>query len=100
MVCLLCEDTFNHPQQQDEFLRHLTLEHRFVIGQVELVADLPSYVAYWRNKFVQAKVVTDYCTVIKMKMEGEESEQDYFLLSDVLTEDKVRIISQFSSEQG
>ena len=88
MVCLLCEENFIHPGQRDDFLRHLTQEHRFVIGQVKLVADLPSYVAYWRNKFVQAKVVTDYCSVLKMKMEGEDVEQDYFLLSDILAEDK------------
>ena len=58
MVCLLCEDTFNFPPQKEEFLKHLTFEHHFVIGQVELVADLPSYIAYWRNKFVKGKKYT------------------------------------------
>lgn len=88
IVCLLCEDTFCHPGQEKDFLKHLANEHHFVIKDVHLVSDLPSYVAYWRNKFVHAKVVTDYCTTIKMRMEEEEAEQDYFLLSDILTEDK------------
>jgi len=91
IVCLLCEETFEHPKEEKEFLVHLTGEHRFIIGNVEMVSDLPSYIAYWRNKFVQAKVVTDYCKVVKMKSgenEGDAIEQDYFLLSDLCTEDK------------
>ena len=64
MVCLLCEESFLYPDKEKEFLSHLTLEHKFIIGQVELVADLPSYVAYWRNKFVQAELVTDFCTQV------------------------------------
>lgn len=88
IVCLLCEDSFSHPQQEKEFLKHMMVEHRFVISEVQLIADLPSYVAYWRNKFIEAKVMTDYCTVIRMKMEGEDTEHDYFLLSDIISEDK------------
>ena len=48
---------------------------------------MPLYVVYWRNK-VQAEVMTDYCTQLKMKMEGEDVEKDYFLLSDILPQDK------------
>lgn len=89
IVCLLCEDTFNYPSEKANFLRHLTLEHKFIIGSVETISDLPSYIAYWRNKYSLPKVkITDYCTVIRTKMEGEDCEQDYFLLSDNLTEDK------------
>ena len=89
IVCLLCEDAFNYPAEEKNFLRHITLEHRFIIGRVELVSDLPTYIAYWRNKFAMTNVtITDYCTVIRTKMEGEEVEKDYFLLSDNLTEDK------------
>jgi len=89
VVCLLCEDVFNYPTEKVDFLRHLTLEHRFIIGSVEMVSDLPSYIAYWRNKYSLPKVkITDYCTVIRTKMEGETEETDYFLLSDNLTEDK------------
>ena len=88
MVCLLCEETFDHPKEETAYLRHLTIEHRFVIGNVEMISDLPSYVSYWRNKFNQAKVVTDYCSIVKMKLEDEDGEKDFFLLSDLLTEDK------------
>ena len=66
IVCLLCEESFEHPQKEKEFLLHLTCEHRFIIANIEMVSDLPSYVAYWRDKFVQAKVVTDYCKIVKV----------------------------------
>ena len=49
-----------------------------------------SITAYWRNKFVKAKVVTDYCKAVKMKSgEGEDAtEEDFFVLSDKVAEDK------------
>jgi len=90
IVCLLCEESFEHPLKEKEFLLHLTCEHRFIIANIEMVSDLPSYVAYWRDKFVQAKVVTDFCKIVKMKSgDGEnDPEVDFFLLSDVCAEDK------------
>lgn len=89
MLCLVCEETFQHPQEEKEFLKHLSSEHHFIIGHVELISDLPSYVSYWRNKFVQPNVVvTDFCSQVKMKMEDADNEADYFLLSDILPEDK------------
>ncbi len=89
MVCLICDDTFCHPREEQDFLKHLLLEHKFVIGDVHLISDLPSYVAYWKNKFSQPKVVvTNHCITMKMRMEGDESETDYFFLSDVQGEDK------------
>ena len=83
IICLLCEEKFEYPRQKDEFLVHLTCEHRFIIANVETISDLPSYIAYWRNKFVQAKVVTDYCKAVKMKSgEGQEAiEEDFFVAS-------------------
>jgi len=90
IICLLCEEKFEYPRQKDEFLVHLTCEHRFIIANVETISDLPSYIAYWRNKFVQAKVVTDYCKAVKMKSgEGQDAiEEDFFVLSDAVPEDK------------
>ena len=84
IICLLCEEKFEYPRQKDEFLVHLTCEHRFIIANVEMISDLPSYIAYWRNKFVQAKVVTDYCKAVKMKSgEGQNAiEEEFFVLSD------------------
>jgi len=80
IVCLLCEESFEHPKKEKEFLLHLTCEHRFIIANIEMVSDLPSYIAYWRDKFVQAKVVTDYCKIVKMKSgDGEnDPEVDFF----------------------
>ena len=55
IVCLLCEENFNYPHQKAELISHLLLEHGFVIDKPELVADFPSYIAYWRNKFAKGK---------------------------------------------
>jgi len=93
IVCLLCEENFNYPHQKSELISHLLLEHGFVIDKPELVADFPSYIAYWRNKFAKANVViTDYTSVLKMPPQagGEESDssRDIYVLSDRLTEDK------------
>ena len=66
IICLLCEETFEHPKQEKEFLRHLTFEHKFIIGNVEMISDLPTYIDYWRNKFKQAKLITKFCSVVSM----------------------------------
>ena len=54
MLCLLCEEKFEHPQRKDEFLVHLTCEHRFIIANVEMISDLPSYI----GKFILSNLNT------------------------------------------
>lgn len=39
--------------------------HKLVIGEVELISDLTSYVAYWRTRFMNCKDLSRYCTIIK-----------------------------------
>jgi len=95
--CLLCDETFTLPGGQPRLLTHLFNEHNLVIGEVNMVADLPAYIKYWKNKFqAEASALETYCAVMKVKP-GDDSEQDpecvagpgpYYFLSDVLTEDK------------
>ena len=35
-------------EQREAFLAHSITTHKLVIGDVELISDLSSYVAYWR----------------------------------------------------
>lgn len=88
VCCLLCDLKFLHPSGEQDILKHLMEAHKFVIGDVHMIADLPSYVAYWKHKFDHSKV-DDFVTTMKMKLEGEgEEEKDFYFLSDILSEDK------------
>lgn len=98
--CLLCERKFVVPEKQQELLRHLFEDHKLVIGDVNMVSDLPAYLAYWKSKFA-SEPLTNFCTVMKVDEESKKAgegvkaadsscrqQQDYFFLSDVLAEDK------------
>ncbi|XP_070686757.1 zinc finger protein 277 isoform X2 [Pempheris klunzingeri] len=60
-----------------------------VVADVKLIADLPKYMLYWRGRFME-QPVTDFCSVIKTNSTGPvEKQEDYFLLCDVLPEDRI-----------
>lgn len=42
LVCLFCTESFP-VHQKDGLLQHLLLEHKMVIADVRLIADLPKY---------------------------------------------------------
>ncbi|XP_016053782.1 PREDICTED: zinc finger protein 277 [Miniopterus natalensis] len=86
--CVLCEEHFP-AAQQDQLLKHMVIEHKIVIADVKLVADFQKYVLYWRKRFAE-QPVTDFCSVIRINSTAPPEEQDnYFLLCDVLPEDRV-----------
>ena len=64
-VCVLCDETFTLPGAQPRLLTHLFNEHKLVIGEVNMIADLPAYMAYWKNKF-KAEALDTYCAVMKV----------------------------------
>lgn len=76
-------------KQKDVLLKHLLLQHKLVIADVKLIADLPKYMLYWKGRFLE-QPVTDFCSVIKTNSTGPlEKQEDYFLLCDVLPEDRI-----------
>ncbi|CAJ1055877.1 LOW QUALITY PROTEIN: zinc finger protein 277 [Xyrichtys novacula] len=88
LVCLFCPESVLL-QQKDSLLKHLLLEHKLVIADVKLIADLPNYLLYWRGRFLE-QPITDFCSVIKTNSTGPvEKQEDYFLLCDVLPEDRI-----------
>ncbi|XP_038562500.1 zinc finger protein 277-like [Micropterus salmoides] len=88
LVCLFCPESVPL-QQKDVLLKHLLLEHKLVIADVKLIADVPKYMLYWKGRFME-QPVTDFCSVIKTNSTGPvEKQEDYFLLCDVLPEDRV-----------
>ncbi|XP_054890726.1 zinc finger protein 277 [Poeciliopsis prolifica] len=88
LVCLFCSESVPL-LQKDTLLRHLLLEHKLVIADIKLIANLPRYLVYWKGRFLE-QPVTDFCSVIKTNSTGPvEKQEDYFLLCDVLPEDRI-----------
>ncbi|XP_024418798.2 zinc finger protein 277 isoform X1 [Desmodus rotundus] len=86
--CIFCEEHFP-AAEQDQLLKHMIIEHKMVIADVKLIADFQRYILYWRKRFGE-QPVTDFCSVIRINSTAPLEEQDnYFLLCDVLPEDRV-----------
>ncbi|XP_054632693.1 zinc finger protein 277 [Dunckerocampus dactyliophorus] len=87
LVCLFCSKLLP-VTKKDALLKHLLLEHKLVIADVKLIADLPKYLAHWKGRFLE-QPITDFCSVIKTNSTGPvEQQEHYFLLCDVLPEDR------------
>lgn len=88
--CLLCEKIFSLPKNGEELLKHLVDQHHFVIGEVNLIADLPSYINYWKNKF-QDESFVDFVHTMRSpvtKEDGSKEEVDFYFLNDSNSEDR------------
>jgi len=91
--CLLCDQTFDLGCSQN-FLRHLLVDHKFVIGDVNLIWDLGSYINYWKNRFkdfpTTEAALLQFCTVMKTNT-GEHDvfeSEFYYFLCDTVPEDR------------
>ncbi|XP_041072040.1 zinc finger protein 277 [Carcharodon carcharias] len=88
LPCIFCEDCYP-AEEQEKLLGHLIIEHKLVIADVKLIVDFRRYVLYWKKRFIE-QPVTDFCSVIRTNSQASEDEQaDYYLLCDVLPEDRV-----------
>nr|XP_022299535.1 zinc finger protein 277-like isoform X2 [Crassostrea virginica] len=89
VACLFCQEQFDTVEQREDLLRHLAVVHKFVIGDVNLITDLKKYLTYWRQRFLEEDL-TNFCSLIstKAKNANKGSEDQYYLLCDVLAEDK------------
>lgn len=88
LVCLFCPESVP-AQQKDVLLKHLLLQHKLVIADVKLIAHLSQYLLYWKGRFLE-QPVEDFCSVIKTNSTGPvEKQEDYYLLCDILPEDRV-----------
>ena len=76
--CLFCSEVFPQPEKHQEFLQHLLTDHKFVIGDVTLIANFPAYVKYWRNKF-RINSPDNFCT--RMRAAVQLGERDYLCWS-------------------
>lgn len=49
-TCILCDEKFVLPEYEQQLLTHLFISHRFVIADVNQIADLSEYLLYWRMR--------------------------------------------------
>ncbi|KAF1623406.1 hypothetical protein FQV09_0001534, partial [Eudyptes chrysolophus] len=86
--CIFCKECYLLAEQ-NQLLKHMIIEHKLVIADVKLVADFRRYILYWKKRFAE-QPITDFCSVIRTNSEAPLEEQDnYFLLCDVLPEDRL-----------
>nr|CAD7441686.1 unnamed protein product [Timema bartmani] len=89
--CLLCDEKFCLTTQHEEMLLHLFNQHHLVIGDVNLIASMKSYLAYWRIRLASYPL-TDFCSTVLMdtKPDGTSSKDEkFYLLADILPEDRL-----------
>ena len=90
--CMLCdhiESNMDSKSHYDEYLCHLIVEHKLVIADVKLIADLQSYAIYWKKRFSEEPLET-FCSKIKTNTGSNDvgESEEYYLLCDALPEDK------------
>ncbi|KAK7791500.1 hypothetical protein R5R35_008853 [Gryllus longicercus] len=87
--CILCDSSFMLPEQKDSLLMHMFKTHKFVIADVDNIACLKSYADYWRTRFAE-KPLPYFCTTMLCDTDnGSGAKEEYFLLSDIVPEDKL-----------
>ncbi|GAB1608687.1 zinc finger protein 277-like [Argonauta hians] len=87
--CIFCDYFVDIEHDKDSLLRHLIISHKLVIADVKLIANLKKYILYWKKRMKDLPV-TDFCSTIVLNSKETDigKREDYYLLSDVLPEDK------------
>lgn len=88
MLCSRVEEN-----SRDAILKHFVEDHRLVIADVPQIADLAAYAQYWRRRLqggdltlgdIAAAIDTGPMPVA----DGEQAPVRYYMLSDILPEDR------------
>ncbi|XP_069759918.1 zinc finger protein 277 isoform X2 [Narcine bancroftii] len=88
LPCIFCEECYP-AEEKENLLKHMILEHKLVISDVKLIVDFRRYILYWKKRFTE-QPLADFCSVIRTNSQAmEEKQEDYYLLCDVLPEDRV-----------
>lgn len=86
LPCLFCNKSFD---DKDDVQRHIVTEHKLVIADVNLISQFQRYLLYWKARFKE-QPVDDFCSTILTNTGDKDigPKEQYYLLSDVLPEDK------------
>ncbi|XP_055531284.1 zinc finger protein 277 [Wyeomyia smithii] len=87
VACMLCDNIydFTNGDTKDQYLVHLYMIHRLVIGDVEDIDCLASYNKFWKEKF-QNHPLEKFCSAMLMNQlpDGTPAcNEKYFLLSNI-----------------
>lgn len=89
--CLFCNKTFTFYAEKHEYLAHLYLNHRLIIGDEDQVAIFHEYLIYWQQIFCgKDDKISEFCTMMVMDQlpDGTPSKNEtYYLLCDILPRD-------------
>uniref|UniRef100_A0A1B6CPI2 C2H2-type domain-containing protein n=1 Tax=Clastoptera arizonana TaxID=38151 RepID=A0A1B6CPI2_9HEMI len=88
--CILCNLKFEIVKQQDKLLSHIFNDHQLVIADVSCIANLHSYLNFWKHR-LKSTPLQNVCSTLLLDVEKNkqiDKNQKYFLLSDVLPEDR------------
>lgn len=85
LPCLMCGETFEITVDKVDFLKHLLSVHKLVVADVNLIANFKSYILYWKERLKEV-TLKEVCSSIETTGAGDSGQ--YYLLSDVLPEDK------------
>nr|XP_045618052.1 zinc finger protein 277-like isoform X1 [Procambarus clarkii] len=85
--CIFCDEIFSVMKDEQPLLHHLSVQHKFIIGNVEQVADLRQYILYWGK--LRSLNLQDYCVVFNTNSEpgAKAMSETYYLLCSKLAED-------------
>lgn len=89
--CLFCSKTFTFYSERHDYLAHLYLSHRLIIGDEDQVAIFHEYLTLWHKIFTDEKQSLEkFCSTIFMNQlpDGKPAKNEkYYLLCDVSQKD-------------
>lgn len=90
--CLFCSKIFTFYSEKHDYLAHLYLNHRLIIGDEDKIAIFHEYLTRWHQIFLNEKQsLTEFCSTLLMNQfpDGKPSKSDekYYLLCDVAPKD-------------
>jgi len=84
--CIVCEENITSPNSQS-LLEHMLVKHHLVVGDAEKISYFPSYLNFWHDRF-KGVSIQEFCSTINSKPAANAEIEQYYLLSDILPEDK------------
>lgn len=80
--CLFCDEVYQFYSKKDDYLAHLYLTHRLIIGDEEQVAIFHEYLLYWQNMFEKDQnKLAEYCTTMVRICWGFENTKKNFIIN-------------------
>jgi len=84
---VLFEDLKSYETKKDQLLHHLLSEHSIVIAEIDKLAFLSRYLAYWKDK-LKTVPLSDIACEIHGQQAPTDVPRKFWLLSSILPEDK------------